>query len=140
MNWKLMALTEAVFILGILLLVIFRKIGRPLSEAEAKYRIDKKLQKERDKKLKRQEEDREARKAWDKHEEQEVLISKMKTPIILISAKGDARSGVSMCVKDGEGKIENLHVEACWIDKFPKFLGLYHALPYGYKNGMVLVP
>jgi hypothetical protein len=140
MNWKIVALIEAVALIVLIYLIVTRRIGRPLSEAEAQY------------KLKRKEEIR----LQDEHlyqeklnelAKQEVLISQMKSPIILVSVSGGEffSDPYNLCVQDGEKKIHTLLAERSELRQLPKLQALFKAAgwnndgPWLWKGGDVLV-
>ena len=121
MNWQLIALMEAAVILLLGFLIIFRRIGRPLSEAEAQYRI--KLKEER-----KQKEAEDYQKEISELNKQEILIAEMQTPITLISVAGEGTyEPFNVCVQDGNKKIHNLLAEHRHISKLPKLQSLYRA-------------
>jgi hypothetical protein len=83
-------------------LIIFRRIGRPLSEAEAQYKI--RLKEER-----RDSEQAQYEKEIAELGKQETLIAEMKTPITHISVGGEGTyEPYNVCVQDGNKKIHNL--------------------------------
>lgn len=131
---KIICVVEAVIILILLVLIIFRKIGRPLSEAEAQERIKQKREKMEDARLRAKEE-------RERLEEQENMIKEMKTPITLIAARGSLMEGFVVCVKDAGGKIESFSGKPNL--QFPRFLALYtRVLQYrklGGRTGGVLI-
>lgn len=140
MSPTIIAYVEAGIIVILLLLIVFRKIGRPLSAAEAQYKIDQKKKRESEKQTRKNEARLDEQRRWNKLQEQETIISKMTAPIILVSAGGDIIVGYDICVKDANGNISNLHAESYEMEDLPRFKGLFNAFGTSWKSGMVLVP
>ncbi|MFA6274003.1 MAG: hypothetical protein WC662_02475 [Candidatus Paceibacterota bacterium] len=142
MNWTIISIVEAVIIIVLILLVLFRKIGRPLSEAEAKEKIARRQQQQRNIEARRLAEQAERQREWQKFQEQEKLIAEMPRPVTFVSLSGDGMVGRTLCVQDGNGKPRTLHCREGLLDKAPFFNGLYQASlePHYYsKRGAVLL-
>ena len=145
MNYFAISIVETVFIIFLLYLIIFRKIGRPLSEAEVQLKIEKEKEKEKQKQIEEEHAQLRAKKRSEELQQQEIIISKMKTPVILVSFgwEGDINPMYHICVKDGSGCVENLSARNHEVNSLPRFRGLFNAIDakYGnYKNGMTLIP
>ena len=135
MNWTIISIAEAVIIAILLLLIIFRKIGRPLSEAEAWEKINQKEEKRHQRQL-------EWEQKLEKISAQEREIKNMLRPVTFVSLSGDIAEGRTLCVQDGNGTPYTLYCHDNYLDEAPLFSGLYHASrePHYYsKRGAVLL-
>lgn len=140
MNWYAIALIEAGVILTLLYLIIVRRVGRPLSEAEVQYKIHLKQEREREGQAREQQELARLR-------SQEDAIAAMETPIVLVSVviPGYGSETYNMCVQDGTKKRHNLIVKSWHVDQCPRLQSLFSAAgwsegdPWIWERGSVLV-
>lgn len=142
MNWSMIASVEAVIIITLLLLILSRKIGRPLSDAEVQQKINRKKQKEDQKKERQQQRQLEWQKKLDEISAQEREIKNMLRPVTFVSLSGDNTEGRTLCVQDGNGAVYTLHCYDYDLEIAPLFNGLYNASiePHYYsKIGAVLL-
>lgn len=134
MSPTIIAYVEAGIIIILLLLIVFRKIGRPLSEAEAQEKINQKNERRRQQQM-------EYEKQAEKISAQEREIKSMTRPVTFVSLSGDYTEGRTLCVQDGNGNPHTLFCDDYNLDEAPLFNGLYQASKephYWSKRGAVL--
>ncbi len=127
----IIAIVEFVVIAFLAYLIVFRKIGRPLSEAEAQEKIAQKKQKE----------------ARDNQYltnlfNQEEKIKNLKRPVTLISASGDLAS-YELLVREGNGEDHMLKGTEGLMDlgRTPMFRAIYTRAKAGsWKMDTILIP
>lgn len=129
-------ITAAFVILS--LLVIFRKIGRPLSEAEAMEKI--KRRQEREEYLERQ-----YQIATAAMKNQEETIKNLKAPVLYLSSTNDDFGDkIVLSVQDGEKKTHVFQMKRKGdMERYPFFASLYQTSRHAWyhsKNGEVIIP
>lgn len=137
-NLQIYAVCITIAFVVLLILVIFRKIGRPLSEAEAKEKIRRRQQREE---------------AWAREEqekkrvlmEQENVIKNLKPPVLYLSSASDHDDeNIVFTIQDGDKKTHLFRAKDMYeIRRQPFLNALYEsARPaiYHSRIGEVLIP
>ena len=112
----------------LLILILKRKIGRPLTETE----LEEKRQQKEKKRLALQEIERqnqlENQKKIREIKEQEEEIRSLLRPVIFVSLNGDDLRGRTLCVQDGKGDMHSFHASDYDLENNARlFNGLYQA-------------
>lgn len=142
-NFFGVAVAELVIIIILALLIIFRKIGRPLSESEIKERKERQALAEE--KFNKQQELRALqRQNYEKKLlDQENAIKELLAPVKLVSVAGDS-CGYDLCVvdKNSRSHIFSASSDDMYSYNIPRFKTLFnasHALD-GWTTGSILIP
>lgn len=137
-----MNIVEGGIIVILLYLIIFRKIGRPLSDLEVRQKIKRKEQKIAQKKERQRQEQVKWEKKLEKISNQEREIKNMPRPVTFVSLSGDNTYGRTLCIQDGNGDPYTLYCHDNDLDEAPLFNGLYQASKsphYHSSRGAVLL-
>lgn len=139
MNLITICILETVVIIVLVLLILFRKIGRPLSEAEAKEQIVRREQRAKNIKNRRLAKQAEEERRWQKLQEQEKVISELPRPVTFVSLDGDDLVGRTVCVQDGNGKPYTFHCDQELLDlgMAPFFKAIYEASYEPFYNSKI---
>jgi flagellar biosynthesis/type III secretory pathway M-ring protein FliF/YscJ len=137
-NLQMYAICITIAFVTLVLFVIFRKIGRPLSEAEAKEKIKRRQETEQAEAFERSEKLRFLK-------EQEDTIKNLKPPVLYISFYSDNHNeNIVFTVQDGDKKTHLFKAKSEYqLRKQPYLNSLYtSALSaiYNRKFGTVLIP